>query len=129
PIISRTIPTRITNRLRFRPATPREIIPTAAPMIASGMISQLAQPRKGMKATTAKISATKPMINEARSNMQALVASFRSLRQPRGAQQGGDVKHERDPDCGEGDRVGDRQRLTIRDGNQELHGRRDELEH
>src|SRR5207245_347002 len=40
PIISLTMPITITSRFKFRPAVPREIIPTAAPMIASGMISQ-----------------------------------------------------------------------------------------
>src|SRR5437773_660610 len=71
PIISRTIPITITSRFKFRPAVPREIIPTAVPMIASGMISQLAQPRKGRKATTAQTKATKPMIRETRLNMAA----------------------------------------------------------
>ena len=50
PSIRRTTPITITNRLRLRPAVPREIMPMPAPMIASGMISQLAQPSNGMKA-------------------------------------------------------------------------------
>src|SRR3954451_18711094 len=41
PSISRTMPMRITNRLRLRPAVVLEIMPITAPMIASGMISQL----------------------------------------------------------------------------------------
>jgi hypothetical protein len=44
-------------------------MPTAAPMTASGMISQLAQPSSGMKAMAAQISATKPMISETRLNI------------------------------------------------------------
>src|SRR6059058_1807218 len=58
PSMSRTTPTTITSRLRFRPAVPREIMPTPAPMIAKGTISQFAQPSSGMKATIAQISAT-----------------------------------------------------------------------
>jgi hypothetical protein len=69
PIISLMMPMTITNRFKFRPALPREIMPTAAPMIASGMISQLAQPRNGRKAITAQTSATKPMMSETRLNM------------------------------------------------------------
>src|SRR5690348_4552388 len=69
PSMSRTTPITVTNRLRFRPAVPRETMPMTAPMIASGTISQLAQPRKGMKATSAQISATKPIISETRLNI------------------------------------------------------------
>src|SRR5690242_2718523 len=62
PSISRTTPMPMTSRFRFRPAVPREIIPTAAPIIASGMISQLSHPSSGRKAMRAQTSATKPMI-------------------------------------------------------------------
>ena len=80
-------------------------MPTPAPMIASGMISQLAQPSNGMKAMTAKINATKPMIRETRLNMIGLLASFGRLRQPRRAQHRDDIKRQRGPDRGEGDRM------------------------
>src|SRR5215217_4046784 len=76
PIINRTTPTTITNRLRFRPLVLRETMPTPAPMTASGTISQFAQPSSGKKAITARISATKPMMSEAILNMAARLASF-----------------------------------------------------
>src|SRR4051794_12868788 len=85
PSISLTTPTTITSRLRFRPAVPREIMPTPAPMIASGTISQFAQPSSGMKATIAQMSATKPMISETRLNIVSFLTSFGRLRQPRRA--------------------------------------------
>src|SRR3954452_8384649 len=103
----------ITNRLRLRPAVPREIIPTTAPMIASGMISQLAQPSSGMKAMSAKISATAPMMSEIRLNIGRLLTSFRRLRQARRSNEGCDVQGERGPDRGERDRMGTGERLAI----------------
>ena len=69
PSIRRTMPMTMTNRLRLRPVFEAESMPTTAPMIASGMISQLAQPRKGMKATIAKTIAAAPMISETRFNI------------------------------------------------------------
>jgi hypothetical protein len=45
--------------------------PTAAPMIASGMTSQFAQPRNGRNAIAAKIKATMPMMIEMTLNIRA----------------------------------------------------------
>ena len=52
-------------------------------MIASGMISQFAQPSSGMNATSAQMSSTMPMISETKLNMGAYVASLRRLRETR----------------------------------------------
>lgn len=71
PSISRITPTTMTNRLRLRPVLLRDAMPTTAPMIASGMISQLAQPSSGRKATSASTSATAPMISETRLSIDA----------------------------------------------------------
>ena len=71
PSISRTTPITITNRLRLRPAVPREIMPTPAPMIGSGMISQLAQPSNGMKAITAQDQRDEADDSETRLNIGA----------------------------------------------------------
>src|SRR5438309_7555752 len=76
PRLRRTTPIRITSRFRFLPALPREISPTAAPMIASGMISQLSQPSSGRNATRAQSSATNPMISETRLNIGSPLSSF-----------------------------------------------------
>src|SRR6185295_7121464 len=130
PSIRRTTPITITNRLRFRPAVLRETMPTTAPTIASGTISQLAQPSRGMKATIARISATMPMISEARLNITGLLTSFGGLRQARCTQQGDNVEDERGPDRREGDGVGPRERFAVeQDRDQELQGRREELQH
>src|SRR5207244_1324183 len=111
----------MTSRLRLRPAVPREIIPTAAPMIASGMISQFSQPSSGMKATNAQISATKPMISEARLNIGPCLASFGWLRQPLRPEQRRHVQTERDPDRRERNCMRARERLTVEQhGDQEL---------
>jgi hypothetical protein len=48
----------------LRPCIALAAAPIPAPTTASGMISQLAQPSKGRKATAARISATKPMTSE-----------------------------------------------------------------
>src|SRR5687768_13347093 len=69
PSISRMIPTTITNRLRLRPVLLLDTAPTPAPTTASGMISQLAHPSKGMKAIAAHSRATTPMISETRLSM------------------------------------------------------------
>src|SRR5207245_370028 len=71
PSIRRTTPMTITSRLRLRPAVPRESIPTAAPMIASGMMSQLAQPSSGRNVMRVQISAMKPMISDAMLNISS----------------------------------------------------------
>ena len=75
----------ITMRLRLRPVVLREIIPTTAPMMASGMINQLAQPSSGMKAMSARIRATAPMISEAILSISRFLTSFGRLGQTRGA--------------------------------------------
>ena len=59
----------ITSTLRLSPARPLLIAPIAAPMIASGMTSQLAQPRSGRKAMATKTSATIPMVTETKLRM------------------------------------------------------------
>src|SRR3546814_7680126 len=71
PIIRRTIPTTITNRLRLRPLVRFDSMPMPAPTAASGMISQFAQPRKGMKAGIANKSATRS--EEHTSELQSLM--------------------------------------------------------
>src|SRR5690349_19334814 len=104
-------------------------MPTPAPMIASGMISQFSAPRSGTKATTAQISATNPMISETMLNMASSLALFRWLRQPWGPDQRRHVKRQRDPNGGEGNEMRGPQRLAIPNADHELQRRGEELQH
>src|SRR5437868_6640663 len=82
PRMSRRTATRITNKLRFRPALPREIMPMPAPKMARTRTSHSPIPSSGMNAMRAEMSATAPMISETRLNIVLAIASFRRLRQP-----------------------------------------------
>jgi len=54
----------VTIRHKLRPLLDREIAPNSNPSNAKGMISQLSDPKNGMKPIMAIRSATAPMISE-----------------------------------------------------------------
>src|SRR3546814_876134 len=137
PIIRRTIPTTITNRLRLRPLVRFDSMPMPAPTAASGMISQFAQPRKGMKAGIANKSATMPIRIEMMFSMAAswnaarLDASRRlpgrrpcPRRGPPGAQAIDREDEKRGPNRAEADRVGGGQLFAEHDPRQQELDRR-----
>src|SRR4051794_598734 len=130
PSISRITPMRMTKRFRFLPALLLETMPITAPMIASGMISQFAQPSRGMNATSAQMSATTPMTSETKLNMELQLASLGRLRETRLLERRHHVKHKRGPDGWKGDRMRGRERLSVKEHrDEELERRREELEH